>query len=34
MSESFAILELLDYLPKLSQKGSGDDISLGIILRQ
>lgn len=34
MSESFAILELLDYLPKLSQKGSGDDISLGIILRK
>lgn len=33
MDESFAILELLDYLPKMSQKGSGDDISLGIILR-
>ncbi len=32
--ESFAILELLDYLPKMSQKGSGDDISLGIILRR
>lgn len=31
--ESVAILELLDYLPKMSQKGSGDDISLGIILR-
>ena len=34
MDESFAILELLDYLPKMSQKGSGDDISLGIILRK
>ena len=34
MDESFAILELLDYLPKMSQKGSGDDISLGIILRR
>jgi hypothetical protein len=34
MDESFAILELLDYLPKMSQKGSGDDISLGIIIRQ
>ena len=27
-----AIVELLDYLPKMSKKGSGDDISLGIIL--
>ena len=34
MSESGAILELLDYLPKMSQKGSGDDLSLGIILRK
>ena len=34
MDESFAILELLDYLPKMSQKGSGDDISLAIILRR
>ena len=34
MDESFAILELLDYLPKMSQKGSGDDISLGIIIRR
>ncbi|MBQ3970264.1 MAG: protein phosphatase 2C domain-containing protein [Clostridia bacterium] len=33
MDESFAILELLDYLPKMSQKGSGDDISLGVILQ-
>ena len=31
-SEMEAIIELLDYLPKMSQKGSGDDISLGIIL--
>ncbi len=31
-SEMGAIVELLDYLPKMSQKGSGDDISLGIIL--
>ena len=34
MNESFAILELLDYLPKMSQKGSGDDISLGVIIRK
>ena len=34
MDESFAILELLDYLPKMSQKGSGDDISLAVILRK
>ncbi|MBQ1658450.1 MAG: PP2C family serine/threonine-protein phosphatase [Acutalibacteraceae bacterium] len=27
-----AIVELLDYLPTMSKKGSGDDISLGIIL--
>ena len=32
MDESLAILELLDYLPKMSQKGSGDDISLGVIV--
>lgn len=32
--ETFAILELLEYLPILSQKGSGDDISLGIILKK
>ena len=31
-SEMGAIVELLEYLPKMSQKGSGDDISLGIIL--
>ncbi len=31
--ESIAILELLEYLPRMSQKGSGDDISLGIILK-
>lgn len=34
MDESLAILELLDYLPKMSQKGSGDDISLGVIIRK
>lgn len=32
--ENVAILELLEYLPRMSQKGSGDDISLGIILGQ
>lgn len=32
--ESIAIFELLEYLPRMSQKGSGDDISLGIILKQ
>lgn len=32
--ESLAILELLEYLPRMSQKGSGDDISLGIILKR
>ena len=31
-SETGAIVELLEYLPKMSLKGSGDDISLGIIL--
>ncbi len=31
-SEMGAIVELLEYLPKMSLKGSGDDISLGIIL--
>lgn len=31
-SEMGAIVELLEYLPKMSMKGSGDDISLGIIL--
>lgn len=29
-----AKLELQDYLPRLSQKGSGDDISIGLILRK
>ena len=33
-SEMGAIVELLEYLPKMSQKGSGDDISLGIILKK
>lgn len=32
--ESMAIFELLEYLPRMSQKGSGDDISLGIILKE
>lgn len=31
--ENLAVLELLEYLPRMSQKGSGDDISLGLILK-
>lgn len=29
-----AILDLLEYLPRMSQKGSGDDISLAMILKE
>ena len=30
--EETAKAELLDYLPRLSEKGSGDDISIGMII--
>ncbi len=32
--ESIALLDLIEYLPRMSQKGSGDDISIGIIVQK